>query len=57
MGSTLKKTTSQPLPAKLKLEKLTDKEMEYLNNNIGLAGELLKDLGLDDQDMSSTLNQ
>jgi hypothetical protein len=49
-GKHTEKTTSQPLPAKLKLEKLTDTEMEYLNNNIGLAGELLKDLGLDDQE-------
>lgn len=42
-----KKTTSQPLPTKLKLEALTDKEVDYVQNNIGLAGEIIKDLGLD----------
>jgi hypothetical protein len=43
------KSTSQPLPTKLKLENLTDKEIEYVNNNVGLAEELIKDLGLDNQ--------
>lgn len=42
------KTKVQSLPVKLKLEVLTDKEIEYVQSNIGLAGELLKDIGLVD---------
>ncbi|MBK8392007.1 MAG: hypothetical protein IPL23_23225 [Saprospiraceae bacterium] len=45
----LEKSTSQPLPTKLILESLNDNEVEYIKNNIGLAGELLKDLGIDNQ--------
>jgi hypothetical protein len=41
------KTFPKPLPTKLKLENLNDKEVDYLQNNIGLAGEIMKDLGLE----------
>lgn len=41
------KTFRKPLPTKLKLENLNDKEVDYLQNNIGLAGEIMKDLGLE----------
>jgi hypothetical protein len=40
------KVTSLPLPTKLLLEALPDNAEDYLQNNIGLAGEIIKDIGL-----------
>mgnify|MGYP000961103455 CR=1 FL=1 len=43
------KSKSQPLPTKLILENLTEQEVGYITNNIGLAGELIKDLRIENQ--------
>lgn len=43
----IEKTSSQPLPTKLELENLSDQEVDYVQNNIGLANEFMKELGLD----------
>ena len=38
--------SSQFLPTKLELNDLSDNEIHYIQNNIGLAKELLKEIGL-----------
>jgi len=40
------KITLQSVRTKLKFENLTAKEIDYIKNNIGLGGEIIKDLGL-----------
>ncbi|HAA12526.1 MAG TPA: hypothetical protein DCE41_12850 [Cytophagales bacterium] len=45
-GGNVHSSTQHAAP-QLKLEDLTPQEVEYIQNNIGLAGELLKDMELD----------
>ena len=44
------KITTQPLPTRLDLEALTDKEFDFVANNIGLTAELFKDFSIEGVD-------